>query len=252
MGIITDDVIIDISAFIRTLKTHKVIMPCYSFKMIPKISKHFTYVSCRLSCFHCTLQANLIKPSPLNHKLACSCDKLAISSAFCLYTCLPACLWITKQVPQCLLKVRQLRGRHPLRAILGNAPIDASWFLCCASPVDGGCLDFPMARLYAEMNWHALLEHPSKDESEKVRESTVGRANPRLQDVLFQAAIFNRGLQLPQRRMQECNDFDWAAHTGAMFWPELEAHLYHSCCCALFTSGQSETTNKGLWPWEVP
>ena len=40
-------------------------------------------------------------------------------------------------------------------------------------------------------------------------------------------------------------DFDWAAHTGAMFWPELEAYLYHSCCCALFfflTSGQSETT----------
>lgn len=111
MGIIKDDVIIDISAFIRTLKTHKVITPCYSFKMIPKISKHFAYVSCRLSCFHCTLQANLIKPSPLNHKLACSCDKLAITSAFCLYTCLPACLWITKQVPRCLLKVRQLRGR---------------------------------------------------------------------------------------------------------------------------------------------
>lgn len=54
---------------------------------------------------------------------------------------------------------------------------------------------------------------------------------------------------------EECkksNDFDWAAHTGAMFWPELEAHLYHSCCCALFTSGQSEHTNKGLWPWELP
>ncbi|KAA8586062.1 hypothetical protein FQN60_007631 [Etheostoma spectabile] len=32
----------------------------------------------------------------------------------------------------------------------------------------------------------------------------------RLEDVLFQVAIFNRGLQLPQSRMQ---DFDWAAHT---------------------------------------
>lgn len=47
-------------------------------------------------------------------------------------------------------------------------------------------------------------------------------------------------------------DFDWAAHTGAMFWPELKAYLYHSCCSALFTSGQSETTNRGLRPWELP
>ena len=61
--------------------------------------------------------------------------------------------------------------------------------------------------------------------------------------------FFNQGQKLPLRRRQ---GFDWDAHTGAMFRPELEAHLYHSCWCALFTSGQSETTNKGLRPWEVP
>lgn len=33
-----------------------------------------------------------------------SSDKLAITSGFCLCACLPACLWITTQFPQCLLK----------------------------------------------------------------------------------------------------------------------------------------------------
>lgn len=89
----------------------------------------------------------------------------------CLSLHLFACLSLNyRTVPTVPVRVKQLRGCRPLWAIPGGAPIGTSWFLCCASAVDGGFLDFPVAHLYAEMNWHALLEQPSKNERERESE----------------------------------------------------------------------------------
>ena len=136
----------------------------------------FTDFGLAFSCFHC----RRISSSPFSqihnlHAVLWQAGNYVWFLSLHLFACLSLNYHTVPTVP---VKVKQLKGCRALAVMLGGAPMGTARFLWCAPTADGGCLGFPVVHLYAEMNWHALLEQPSKEEREKERESTLGRANP--------------------------------------------------------------------------
>lgn len=95
-------------------------------------------------------------------------DLWQVGNYFCFLS-LFACLSLNYHiVPTLPVKVKQLRGCRPLGAMLGGAPMGISWFLCCASTVDGGCLCFPPG---ASLCWDELTCSPGAAVGGRERES---------------------------------------------------------------------------------
>lgn len=163
--------------------------------------------------------------------LACSLvTSPQLLTCSCLCTGWPACLCLTTWSPQCLLKSSNREASRHSEAAPGAAPTGSSRFLCCASAADEG---LSWRSPSASLRWDELTGSPGVAvggrEREKARESTLGRANPDFRICCSALLSLTEGCN--SHRMQ---DFDWAAHTAAVFWPELEAQLFSSCCWALF------------------
>lgn len=120
-----------------------------------------------------------------------------------LSACLPAPLWVASPSPQARL---ELAGS-------GGAPV-----AMLGSSTGGGCLHSPLAHLYVEMTWHALLEMERRGPHPDFR------------------------VQLPQRRLHA---FDWLPTLVLRSGSSWRLSVC-CCCCVLFSSGQSETANARL------
>lgn len=217
--------------------------PKYFFKV-------FTDFGLAFSCFHC----RRISSSPFFqihylHAVLWQAGNYVWFLSLHMFACLSLNYHTVPTVP---VKVKQLKGCRALAAMLGGAPMGTTRFLWCASTADGGCLGFPVVDLYAEMNWHALLEQPSKEEREKERESTLGRANPDFRMFCSRLLSLTRGCN---SHREECKTLIGPPTLVQCFGQSLRltciivvaVHFFF-----FFTSGQSETTNRGLWPWDLP
>ena len=137
--------------------------------------KCFTDFGLAFSCCHC----RRISPSPFLqihylHAVLWQAGNYVWFLSLHMFACLSLNYHTVPTVP---VKVKQLKGCRALAAMLGGAPMGTTRFLWCASTADGGCLGFPVVHLYAEMNWHALLEQPSKEARERERERERERGN---------------------------------------------------------------------------